>query len=613
MRPKSFPPLFSFISKKLHVFFILFYSTSLFSQNSINDHKETNKTETKQSNWSSKPFERKAFIENKGQYATDLSPIENNFSYCIDNGTKTFFYNNEVLFYFSKSLLTEEDREEKENSEEERIRESQLQKKEKQFIRMKWLNANPNATIEVSDEQTVDYGYVISKNVPKNYTVHCKGYGKLKIKNLYIGIDAEYFFTEKEGFKYNLYVSSGADIKQIQQQYEGVKNIELLYGNIFIETIQGDIIDHAPISYVTANKEQKIASSFSLKNNIVSFNIENTGNQAITIDPWVSVPAMPTSPVDNGVDRYGNTYVTSHLYILEKYSPTGALISSTDVMGGASPYYGDMLTDSRGYCFYNTVGFHARGDASAVDSAGNFLWDSFGITECWRFVLNECNQQVLSLTGYRHSATGFAKIDTETGALTGYTQSGTCCQDPHCGAIDYNGDVYCVVSENGGGSKIYKWTPGNTISTTYPAVGSWGYGTGYVADGGFAQGYNGMTILGNNLYIFDGATLFKVNKTNGAIVAQVTVPGGVNKKNGGIYITSCGQLFVGSGTGVYMYDLNFNQIDFKATTGKVFDLAFNTFNQTISVCGPGHVTELAFVIPPCIFQTQPFIQPSCGG
>ncbi len=612
MKPKSFPSLFSFISKKLPVFFILFYSTYLFSQNNNNDLKETNKTETKQSNWTSKPFERKAFIENKGQYATDLNPTENKFSYCIDNGTKTFFYNNEVLFYFSKSLLTEEDREEKEDPEEERIRESQLQKKETQFIKMKWLNANPDATIEVSEEQTVDYGYVISKNVPKNYTAHCKGYGKLKIKNLYTGIDVEYFFTEKEGFKYNLYISADADISQIQQQYDGTKNIKLLDGNIIIKTIQGDVIDHAPISYATANKELKIASSFSLKNNIVSFNIENTGNQAITIDPWMSVPAMPTSPVDNGVDRYGNTYVTSHLYILEKYSPTGALISSTDVMGGASPYYGDMLTDSRGYCFYNTVGFHSRGDASAVDSAGNFLWDSFGITECWRFVLNECNQQVLSLTGYRHSATGFAKIDTETGVLTGYTQSGACCEDPHCGAIDYNGDVYCVASA-GASSKIYKWTPGNTIATTYPAVGSWGYGTGYVGDGGFAQGYNGMTILGNNLYIFDGATLFKVNKATGATVTQVTVPGGVNKKNGGIYITSCGKIFVGSGTGVYMYDMNFNQIDFKATTGKVFDLAFNTLNQTISVCGPGHVTELSFVIPPCIFQTQQFIQPSCGG
>ncbi len=590
---------------KIPFTFWLFLNTFslLFSQNAAT-------SSTYRKGWTTKPFERKAFIENKGQFTATLPPDKTNYSYAIDNGTRALFYPNEVLFYFSKPLLKKEKMEKEEDDpEKEREREQNLQKREKQFISMKWLNANPDAVIEVSDEQTIDYEYVISKNAPKNYTAHCKGYGRLRIKNLYTGIDVEYFFSEKEGYKYNLYISPNADVSQIQQQYEGMNGIKLSEGNIIIKTILGDIIDHAPLSYVTGNINQKITSSFTLRKNTVSFNIESNTNQAITIDPWVTTPGMVKSPVDNGVDQYGNIYITSPDYILEKYSSTGTLISSTDVMGGVASYYGDMLTDSRGYCFFNTVGFHARGDATAVDSAGNFLWDSFGIMECWRFVLNECTSQVLSLTGYRHSATGFAKINTETGALTGYTQSGSCCQDPHCGAIDYNGDVYCVVSE-GGNTQIYKWTPANTIAATYPAVGSWGYGTGYVGDGFFSQGYNGMTILGNNLYIFDGSTLFKVNKTNGSIVSQVTVPGGVNKQNGGIYITSCGNVFVGSGTGVYMYDINFNQIDFKATNGRVFDLAFNTFNQSITACGSGHVTELAFTIPPCAFSNQPYIMPS---
>ena len=564
--------------------------------------------------WSSKPFERKVFIENKGQFAPDLPEGKKNYNYLIDNGSRIFFYKNELLFYFSRPLLKKEEMgEEEEDEEEERERERKLQQREKQFISMKWLNSNPDAIIEVEGEQPVDYGYILKGNKEKNYTAHCKGYKSLKIKGLYPGIDVEYFFNEKEGFKYNLYASPGADLSKVQQQYDGMNDITLLDGNIIIKTILGDITDHAPVSHLANNRDEAIPSSFFLKNHTVSFQLAAPDGQAIIIDPWVTPPTMSRAPVDNGVDQYGNVYVTSPIYILEKYSPTGTLISSTDVMGGTANYYGDMLTDSRGYCFFNTVGFHPRGDASAVDSAGNFLWDSFGINECWRFVLNECTSQVLSLTGYRHSSTGFARINTETGALTGYNQSGSCCQDPHCGAIDYNGDVYCVVSENGGGTAIYKWTPANTIAATYPAVGSWGYGTGYVGDGFFSQGYNGMTILGNNLYIYDGATLFKVNKTNGSIVSQVTVPGGVNKQNGGIYITSCGKVFVGSGTGVYMYDMNFNQVDFKATSGPVFDLAFNAFNQTISVCGPGHVTELAFVIPPCTFQTQPFIQPSCGG
>lgn len=561
--------------------------------------------------WASKPFERKVFIENKGQFSNDLPEGKANYSYLIDNSSKIFFYRDEVLFYFSRPLLKKEEMgEEEEDEEEEREREMKLRQREKQFISMKWLNANPDAIIEAGAEQATDYGYVIKKDNARNLTAHCKGYRTLKIKNLYQGIDVEYFFNENEGYKYNLYVSPGADLSKVQQQYDGMNTIKLSGGNIVLKTILGDVIDHAPVSYINGDKNLEVASSFDLRKHTVSFHLDAGSGQAITIDPWVTTPTMTRAPVDNGVDQYGNVYVTSPTYILEKYSPTGSLISSTDVMGGIANYYGDMLTDSRGYCFFNTMGSHARGDASAVDSAGNFLWDSFGINECWRFVLNECTNQVLSLTGYRHSSTGFARINTETGALTGYTQSGTCCQDPHCGAIDYNGDVYCVVSENAGGTLIYKWAPSNTIAATYPAVGSWGYGTGYVGDGFFSQGYNGMTILGNNLYIYDGATLFKVNKTNGAIISQVTVPGGVNKQNGGIYITSCGNVFVGSGTGVYMYDMNFSQIDFKPTSGSVFDLAFNSFNQTIAACGPGHVTELAFTIPPCVFSNQPDIMPS---
>lgn len=579
-----------------------------------NSYAYTNPLATEKSKgWAQKPFQRKAFIENKGQFNHLLPADKTNFEYVFDNGASVFFYKNELLFYVSKPLLTKEEMEhEEEDKEKEEEREEKMRNSEKQFISMKWLNANPNAQVEVSEEQTVDYGYVISSKTEKGHTKHCKGYSKLKIKNLYNGVDIEYFFNENEGYKYNLYVAPNTDLTQIQQVYDGAADVKLMNGNIVIKTIKGDIIDHAPVSYLTANTAQKITSDFQLKNTQVSFAIQNTTNAAITIDPWVTVPAMTGSAVDNGVDKYGNTYITSSSYILEKYSPTGTLLLSTNVMGGVATIYGDMLTDSRGYCFFNTVGFHSRGDATGVDSAGNFLWDSFGISECWRFVLNECTNQVLSLTGYRHSETGFARINTETGALTGYTQSGNCCQDPHCGAIDYNGDVYCVVSGDGD-TKIYHWTPANTIATTYPAIGTWGYGTGYVGDGGFAQGYNGMTILGNNLYIYDGATLYKVNKTSGATVSQVTVPGGVNAQNGGIYITSCGTIFVGSSTGVYMYDINFNQLDFKSTTGKVFDLAFNTVNQTIVACGTGHVTELAFTINPCVFQTNQFVQPSCAG
>ncbi|MEQ1733062.1 MAG: T9SS type B sorting domain-containing protein [Bacteroidia bacterium] len=566
--------------------------------------------------WKHKPFERKAFIENKGQFNERLPIQYQNFSYCIDNGTQLLFNNNSIVYHFSKNNTAEFIEEERTKSKREKERESEEEEMKKlktthQYITLQWLNANPNATIEVSNKTTADYGYIIKKpnTAKEHFTQHCAGYTNLTIKNLYNGIDAEYFFNQNEGFKYNLIVSAGADVSQVKFTYEGAKNVYLKNNELHIKTLMGDMIEHAPVSFKTANANDAIQSSFSIVNNVVSFNIAPQQTN-FTIDPWVTVPGLGgAQPVDNGTDKYGNSYITSPGYILEKYSPTGVMLFSIDVMAGAGALYGDMLSNASGTCFFNTVGFHARGDATAVDSLGNLLWDSFGITECWRFVQNECTNQVFSLSGYRHSASGFATINSQTGALSGYTQSGGCCQDPHSGAIDGNGDVYAIASD-GGTTQIFKWSSANALLATYPCPGAFGYFSGYYTNG---QGLNGMALLGSNLYIYDGATLFKVNKNTGAVVQQITVPNGTNKANGGLYITSCGSIFVGSGTGVYLYDLNFNQIDFKATTGAVYDIAFNSLNQTIMACGMGHITELGFVIPPCIFKKQPDIKGSCNG
>ncbi|MBC7411649.1 MAG: gliding motility-associated C-terminal domain-containing protein, partial [Bacteroidia bacterium] len=311
--------------------------------------------------------------------------------------------------------------------------------------------------------------------------------------------------------------------------------------------------------------------------------------------------------------KYGNSYVTSGYYFLEKYSVAGVLLNSLDVMGGYDPgYYGDMRSDENGKCFYNNMTDGTRGNATAVDSAGNWLWDSHGIQECWRFVLNQCTGQVLPLVGAY--AEGFALINTITGALSNYTSnsgSGNI-KDPHAGVIDVNGDVYTIT--DGSGQIINKYSPTNVFLTSYTCPGSFGYSAGYYTRPlALNQGINAMSMLGDNLYIYDGATLFKVNKNTGTTVQQITIPNGVNKQNGGIYITGCGDIFIGSGNGVYMYDINFNQVDFKATTGAVYDIAFNAFNNTISACGVGHVTSLTFTIPPCVFSKSAIVKAACAG
>lgn len=68
---------------------------------------------------------------------------------------------------------------------------------------------------------------------------------------------------------------------------------------IHLKTELGDIVDHAPQSFYSANNEQKISSQFIRNGNVVSFVLGNYNhNQEITIDPWTVTPNFPTTQWD---------------------------------------------------------------------------------------------------------------------------------------------------------------------------------------------------------------------------------------------------------------------------------------------------------------------------
>lgn len=369
------------------------------------------------------PFQRKAFIENKGQFKAELSEPYQNFNYCIDNGSQILF-TKEGLTHVVKKInhkklgalaifMSEDKREQLEHEVDVEL----------QYINMKWLNANPNATIEVSNEQITTYNYFLTAKNQKNYTEKCKGYSKLTYKNLYNGIDVEYFFTEKDGFKYNLIVSEGADLTQVKMQYDAKAKLLIKEGNLIIKTIKGDVIDHAPITYLTNDSKQIIPSLFEVKNNIVSFIVINPSKQAITIDPWTLTPTTANPAYDNGTDATGNVYLsggTNAGYYVEKYSPIGVPIWS--MLSPVTAYYGDMLVETSGN-FYVSEGFNAGGARTfKFDPNSAPLWTSTtpgsGFREHWRLALNCITNKVIVVGGGTTLPTdNIAEIDVNTGTL----------------------------------------------------------------------------------------------------------------------------------------------------------------------------------------------------
>lgn len=559
--------------------------------------------------WIVKPFERKAFIENKGQFDDRLPSDKKDFNYCIDKGCQIFFYDNQISYCFTKTVKSKGtlfNIFEKEEKREERERKLVS---ETQYIDVKWLNANPDATIIVEDKQSTYFSYVIASKNEKPNTIMCAGYSKLIYKNLYKGIDVEYVFHPETGIEYNLLIHPGANLNQVKMQYSGAIKIFVKEGNIRIPCLAGDIIDHAPVTFY-ANSNEKIASSFSVNNNIVSFNVSPfLKDREIIIDPWTVVPGFsPSQAFDNGIDDAGNIYIyggSSGSFKVEKYASSGgAPIWSLDP-GIDKSYYGDMLVDGAGN-FYLSEGYVGGGAHTyKYATTSTLTWQSTAdgsFREHWRLALNCITNKVIVAGGGTTSPTlNIAEIDVNTGTLLNaksvYNQS----QSDVAGlCVDELGKAYLKHSN----PNILTYT--DNLNNTIANVPD-GYNLSEIGIGGtpsyypnnIANGYNFMTLGGTSfLFTTDGAEVKKWDRNTQALLSSVTIPGGQQNMGSGILADKCNNLFVGASNGVYRFDFNLVQKEYKASPSEVYDIAYAP-NSDIVASGNGFLTPLPFGREPC--------------
>jgi len=604
--------LFSLHIKKLVIFLgiVLLFITTLFSQN-------TNNILLPHQSWTVEPFERKAFIENKGQFQNSLSGNKINFNYCIDKGYQVFFYNNELDYRFTKFVKPKGTLLSKFESEEKREAREHQFKTQTQIINVKWLNANPNATIIATDKQSTYYSYVVTENDSKPNTIMCDGYSKIIYKNLYANIDVEYVFHPDDGIEYNLLIHPGADISQVKMQYTGAKKIISDGNDIHVTSILGDIIDHAPVTFYADNNE-KITSSFTINDNIVSFNIPSySKDKEIVIDPWTVVPGFtPSHAFDNGTDASGNIYIyggTGGNFVVEKYAPTGgAPVWSLSSSGIDESYYGDMLVESSGN-FYLSEGFVANGAHTFKYSpTSSQIWQSTfdaQYREHWRLALNCITNKVIVAGGGTTSPTlNVAEIDVTTGSLVNAKSVYPGHEDIAGLCVDVTGKSYLI----GAISDALIFTDNsNNALTNVPSgcnlseIGIGGTPSYY--PGNIANGYNLMTLGGTGastcLFTSDGATVKKWDITSNIMLLSATIPGGQQNRGGGILADKCNNLFVGASNGVYRFDFNLVQKEFHATSAAVYDIANAGINADIIASGDGFLKPITFGRESCVADT----------
>lgn len=147
-------------------------------------------------------------------------------------------------------------------------------------------------------------------NDPTAWGTGCAVYGKVRMKELYPGIDLE--VDGSAGIKYSFLLQAGADPAQVRMRYTGQGALELREGKLLVTNTTGTVTEEAPVAY---QGQQEIPCRFRLQGDLVTFELPNGFDpaQGLVIDPVLTFSSYSGSTADNF--GFTATYDNSgHLY-----------------------------------------------------------------------------------------------------------------------------------------------------------------------------------------------------------------------------------------------------------------------------------------------------------
>lgn len=599
-------------------------------------------------------FGTRVFIENKGQFDTDIPGNSERILYQYQHGSEKIYFTDKGLVHvLTKTFeMTEEERERMERGH---------SFKEKQplryYVRMHWQNANPTIAVESGLKQSHYFTYGSSRH-------NASAFKKITYRNVYEGIDFEYTLpdSKQQGIKYNVILHPGARAADIKMVYSGdVSRLKQdKEGNVIIKTPLDDLIEYAPNSFYSTGEE--IPSAFRFDKKTLAFDFPqgyDTTREAV-IDPWIT--AITTLSINNcgydvDYDYSGNLLVyggggASNFCKIAKYNAlgvllwtfSGALVAPAPVWNSGT-YAGNFVVRRSSGKVYTGQGFNPQGAVIIrLDVNGNY--DNL-ITpgqnswrECWEMAYHCTTDKIYGMGGSTTSNQSAGIVDQVTGTLQPiafYSVANVpTAYDVVSHAIDELGDLFWVYANAGSqivNNRLAKinsaftssvWTAPSTFNVLNESSNKSNYAVGNLASNGF----NCLAVNANYLFYYDGLNLAAYNKANGSLVANTTVPLLV-KKQGGIAVDDCNNLYLGGNGSILSY--NFNGTSFSTLTSiplalgtqtnqYVFDIKLDKQNKTLYVSGIGFVGNYSAVntlacptATTACFDGQVFAQSICAG
>jgi len=411
-------------------------------------------------------------------------------------------------------------------------------------VRMRLQGSNRRAQLTGLDLQQNKSNYFIGGD-PAQWRRDVPNYARVKYTDVYPGIDL-FFYGNQRQLEYDFVVGPGVSPDRIEFTFDGVRKLSLdSSGNLVLDTLNGAVVQHAPVIYQDIRGERKTVNGRYrlIAKHRVGFQVEAYDTtEPLRIDPVLAYSSyLGGSSNDIGraiaVDSAGNAYVTGEtlstnfpgagagtqvgtydVFVAKLNAAGSALVYSTYV-GGSNSDYGYAIAvgaDGSAYVTGQTNSLAAPGStAFPTVSAIQGLFHGGGDT--FIFKLNAAGSALVYSTYYGGSGTergeGIAVDAAGYAYTTGTTSSHLSPCTANCfpvlsayqpdNAAPGSTDAY-VARLNAAGSLVYSTFLGGT-------------GNDYSSDhGGIAINSNGDAyVTGTAGGIFPGTGTSLIQSTYG--------------------------------------------------------------------------------------------------
>jgi hypothetical protein len=261
-------------------------------------------------------YQERSFEENKGQVADSDGNVQQDILYTLKDKNVTVYFRKHGLSYqwnvFSKLMPPPSAVSEATGSSTQSSRNTDINNEIVESFRvdMVWNGANDHVNITAGGP--ID-------GITNYYLGHCRegvrgvrSFRKLVYKDLYPGIDIEYYINENGNLKYDIYLQGGADPSLLSYSFVGAVP-QIVNGRLRINSPLGFVEEQVPVAWLANAVEQKVDAQYRHSRDGIGFELSRM-DKPVVVDPeiiWSTYYGGTSTDEGNAttVDELGNVFL----------------------------------------------------------------------------------------------------------------------------------------------------------------------------------------------------------------------------------------------------------------------------------------------------------------